>query len=329
MAKVHLLSVALGSTENVAWCLGAYQSMLASQRADRFQVHQLTDDPAEAEVILFMEVPSPEVDPLKLRRHPLVRRFRDKCFLSDPRDQAIPFLPGFYASIEKAWYQPRRTRSGPFPDSMSNAAVEYDPAFGQRNYLYSFVGSTLTWPVRADLAKLQHPRGYFEDRAADSLRIRMSGDDRERAAFTHHYVEVIQRSQFVLCPRGLGCGSIRLFETMKAGRAPVVLSDDWVSPEGPDWRRFSVRVAEKDWAALPALLETKEGEAAEMGRLARRAWEEWYAPEVLFHRTVEQCLELRRTRRLPEAIAARLALMQLVLRPFHLRMLLRRWLKRT
>ena len=328
MAKVHLLSVELGSTENAAWRLGAYRSMLASQRADRFQVHALTDDPAAADVILFLEVPSEKTDMLRLRRHPLVRRFREKCFLSDSSDQAIPYLPGFYASIEKTWYSPRRTRSGPFPSSMENAAIEYDPVFNERRYLYSFVGSTLTWPVRAELAKLRHGRGYFEDRSADSLRIRMTGDDQERGAFAQHYVDVIRRSQFVLCPRGIGCGSIRLFETLQAGRVPVILSDAWVPPAGPAWAQISVRVAEEDWAAVPALLEAREGEAAGMGRSARRAWEEWFAPPVLFHRTVEQCLEMRRQRRLPEAVSSRLALLQVVLRPFHLRMLLRRGLQR-
>lgn len=327
MARVHLLSVALGSTENAAWRTGAYHAMVASQRADRFRMHSLTADPQEADVILFLEVPS-ETDLLALRRHPLVRRCRDKCFLSDSSDRAIPFLPGFYASIEKAWHSPRRTRSGPFPSPMENAAVEYDPAFTARDYLYSFMGAMDTWPVRVQLGTLRHPRGFFEDRTADSLRIRMTGDDRERAAFARHYADVLQRSQFVLCPRGIGCASIRLFEVMRAGRVPVILSDAWVPPVGPAWDTFGVRTAERDWASLPSVLEAREPEAAAMGQRARHAWEEWFAPPVLFHRTVEQCLEMQRTRRLPEWVSARLALSQRILRPFHLRILLRGWLKR-
>ena len=325
MAKVLLCTVAPPDSN---YATGAYRLMVESQQADRFGVHTLTDDPGAADVILFVEIVACGHHCINIRRHPLTRRFREKCFLSDPSDRAIPFLPGIYAAIEKRWHSPGRTRSGPYPGHMENPFMEDDPGFRERTYLYSFIGNQSTWPLRARLAELGHPRGFFEDRSSDSLRIRMTGTPEEVAGFNRHYADVAKRSHFVLCPRGVGASSIRLFETMRAGRAPVILSDAWVPPEGPAWERFSLRVPERDWATLPALLEAREGDAAAMGRLAREAWEEWFAPPVLFHRTVEKCLAIRRDRRLPERLASLWVWPQVVLRPFHLRILARRILRR-
>ncbi|MDQ2919268.1 MAG: glycosyltransferase family 47 protein, partial [Verrucomicrobiota bacterium] len=128
---------------------------------------------------------------------------------------------------------------------------------------------------------------------------------------------------FVLCPRGVGASTIRLFETMRMGRVPVILSDEWVPPVGPLWEKFSVRVAEKDFAQVPRLLEEREHMAVPMGQLARREWEEWFSPEVAFHRVVDYCLAIKEGRRWPEALARWPVYLQLA-RPFHFRRLLRR-----
>ena len=111
---------------------------------------------------------------------------------------------------------------------------------------------------------------------------------------------------------------------MRAGRPPVILADDWVAPMGPCWERFSLRVAETDWRSLPARLEARAADATEMGRLARQQWEEWYAPPVLFHRMVEDCLGIARARRLPEPVAGWVATLQM-LRPSHQR----HWARQT
>ncbi len=36
-------------------------------------------------------------------------------------------------------------------------------------------------------------------------------------------------------PRGIGASSVRIFEAMRAGRAPVIISDDWIVPPVGDW----------------------------------------------------------------------------------------------
>jgi hypothetical protein len=184
------------------------------------------------------------------------------------------------------------------------------------------MGSTRNAPIRRRLATLSHPRSFFQNTTEDFDRVLYGKmDKRERLDYDRRYAELTKASKFVLCPRGLSAASIRLFETMRIGRVPVILSDDWVPPVGPLWEKFSIRVAEREFARIPHLLEQRESEAVAMGELARKAWEEWFSDEVLFHRLVESCLDIQRRRRIPESLARWPAYLQF-LRPLHLRRLL-------
>jgi hypothetical protein len=95
------------------------------------------------------------------------------------------------------------------------------------------------------------------------------------------------------CPRGYACSTWRLFETLKAGRAPVIISDQWIPPQGPDWERFSVRIKESEVALIPKVLERYESEAELMGHQVRTAWDEWFSKETVFHRIIEWCLRIQ------------------------------------
>ncbi len=105
---------------------------------------------------------------------------------------------------------------------------------------------------------------------------------------------------------------------MKAGRVPVIISDQWVPPDGPPWNEFSVRILEKDVDKIPRILEKIENNAQQMGRLARQAWEQWFSEEVAFHRITEWCLDIKAHRIMPESIMRWSVYIQL-LRPFHFR----------
>ena len=116
-----------------------------------------------------------------------------------------------------------------------------------------------------------------------------------RDLFTAEYAEAILDSQFVLCPAGFGPATYRLFEAMEMGRAPVILSDEWVPPRGPRWDEFSVRVPECRAGEISAILSNYSDRHEVMGRLARRAWEQWFAKPVCFHRLIELCADIQAT----------------------------------
>jgi hypothetical protein len=271
-------------------------------RRDRFRVHVKVGDPEEADAILFVENSHYQDDPFfrAVRRHPWVRAHREKCFMYNEHDRPYCVLPGVYCSAPAGAFDPRRQRACGYV-RLLNPCIEGAAARLVPDLLFSFVGRRNA-RVRGAILELRHPDGMVEDTSTfDAFASAADPGPAHR-----RYAEVLARSRFVLCPRGVGTSSIRLFETLQAGRVPVILSDAWVPPRGPAWDEFSLRVPEREVAGLPALLQAEEGRWSEMARRAREAWEEWFAPEVVFHRTVESCAELLRVRRLPEAVAARI-----------------------
>ena len=320
MAQVLLLSAAPESTD--PYNRGAFRKLLESAKMDIFGRHSITDDPATADLILFAELYGTGPYFEGVRKHSLVRKFREKCFLFCSNDFVIPFLPGVYASIEKRWAS-ARTRSGFYLAVSENEFVDFTPPTDALPYLFSFLGATDTHPVRRRLATLSHPKGFFRDTSADYPDV-LGGklSEAEMRDYWRRYADISKSSKFILCPRGMGASSVRLFDTMRMGRVPVILSDEWIEPDGPCWSKFSLRIPETDVASIPAVVERHESRAVEMGKLARAQWEEWFSPPVSFHRVVEWCLEIQRGRKLPEKIARFGPFIQ-YLRPFHFRHLLR------
>jgi hypothetical protein len=257
-----------------------------------------------------------------VRKHPFVKKFREKCFLFCSNDFVIPFLPGIYASIERRWSS-TRTCSGFYLGVSENEFVTLAPSADDLPYLYSFVGSVTNARIRRNLQTLTHPRSIFHDSSEDYERALYGKlNPQEERDYWQRYATISKGSKFILCPRGRGVSSVRLFDAMRMARVPVILSDDWVEPIGPRWEEFSIRVPEKDFARVPELLETREAQAPQMGRLARAHWEEWFSGQVCFHRVTEWCLAIKQRRRLSERWAHFLPYIQ-YLRPFHFRHLLR------
>jgi len=59
------------------------------------------------------------------------------------------------------------------------------------------------------------------------------------------YVSVLRRSRFSLCPRGTGASTIRLWESLRAGAIPVILSDALRLPRTVNWHHCVIRIPEK------------------------------------------------------------------------------------
>lgn len=304
---------------------GAHERLRKNAARDRFGVHRLTDDAEEADLILFVDHWNIEPFFGVTRRHPLVQAHREKCFCVSETDYAFPFLPGVYADCRRRWYRKDRVRSGFYFSMFENPRVGLAPASVAQPYLFSFVGSADTHPLRTRVLDLQHPRSLLKDTSDYAYRIRWEGTEKEKDCFHQQYSDALWKSQFALCPRGLAVSTRRMFDAMQAGRVPVILSDDWVPPVGPDWAAFSLRVPEADVGRVPALLERAEYRAAAMGAAARRAWEQWFARDVCFHRIVEWCLSIRAARQCPERLL-RLTAIPHLLHPPYLRIYLgSRW----
>jgi hypothetical protein len=285
--------------------------MRAAAASDRFGVHELSDDPDEADLVLFVETSTcagPYFE--SVRANPVYREHRRKCYVYCATDLIVPLVPGVFPSIARENYLAAWTRAGGYIGIQEGDRLRFEPG-GRPSHLFSFVGSSATHRVRSEILQLSHP---------DALIVNTDeapGASATSAAPDTRYRDALLDSAFVLCPRGGGPSTFRLMETMMMGRAPVIISDAWCAPSGPNWDQFSVRVAERDVQRIPQLLEGLRSRASEMGSGARTAWLEWFGPETQFQRTVDWTLELderaaergRWHRLLPLSKAAR---------PFHL-----------
>ena len=111
------------------------------------------------------------------------------------------------------------------------------------------------------------------------------------------FLENLLESDYVLCARGYGNYSHRLYEALACGRIPLFIDTDCVLPFdfAIDWKRFCVWVDQVDLrsvadrvAEFHASISGEEFEELQVA--CRRLWEEWLSPEAFFanfHRHLE------------------------------------------
>jgi hypothetical protein len=314
MAGIHILC-SVEETKERPYARRDLERLRQAAEADSIKVHNLVEDPEAADLILFVGPGKPgQTDVLF---HPHMRRSPEKCYVIDASDRTLPVVPGIYASAERTWLPRSRFRAGFYFRIWENEALQFTEVSEDAPLLFSFIGAGVHSVVRQKILRLQHSRSMLIDTSEIPANERQR-DGSIKDEYSSRYAEMIAQSKFILCPRGIGSSSWRLFEAMKAGRAPVIISDAWVPPNGPDWESFSIRLPEARVSALPALLEEHEHRAAQMGKSARAAWESYFSKHVAFHRVVETCLEIRSQRR-TRLDLGRLLLVPHLLRPFFLR----------
>ena len=80
---------------------------------------------------------------------------------------------------------------------------------------------------------------------------------------------------------------------MKAGRVPVIISDDWVAPVGPDWEQFSLRVKERDIEQVADVCVANLARAEDMGRLAEQAFADFFSVNACGTTVLDRCLAIK------------------------------------
>jgi hypothetical protein len=261
--------------------------------------HRLTERAIDADVILFVENSRYHQDPFFscLKKHWLVRRHRERCFMYNEHDQPWCILPGLYCSMPKHRFNYRRQRATRYIRLLNpvDSCLSDKP-----DTLFSFVGNSQI-PLRRQILGLSSSRAILEE--TSSFNAFLSDGQTNNHI---RYAEVLRRTKFVVCPRGSGTSSIRLFETLRAGRVPIIVSDQWVAPEGPDWSSCSLRVNERDVAHIEKLVTDTEPRWEKMANHARHVWREWFSDEVLFDRIGDALEDIRKCHPVPERIMQRI-----------------------
>ena len=105
------------------------------------------------------------------------------------------------------------------------------------------------------------------------------------------FVENLRRSDYVLCSRGGGNFSYRLYEAMSAGRIPLFVDTDCVLPfeDEIDWRSLCVWVDAGDVRTVADAVADRHADLGAAGfedaqRECRRVWEDYLSPEGFYGR---------------------------------------------
>ena len=259
--------------------------------------HEVTDDPAAADVVLFTEwhqLGDPIV-PSRLLTSRTFREFRRKSYAFDQRPRSYCALPGLYTSVpwrhlrgsfQIPWSYHRVTEPQAVPGVDLTVGTEPD-------LLFSYVGSGRTHPCRTPLFELNHPDGLIRRVEGHLNWVPRAEGYADRRRF---FAESILRSQFVLCPRGRATSSFRFYEVLAAGRVPVVISDDWVPPAGVNLAEFAVRWPEGQADGLIAHLEQLRPLAASMGDRAREVFEANFSQDAVWDATCDRLESLHASR---------------------------------
>jgi hypothetical protein len=166
-----------------------------------------------------------------------------------------------------------------------------DTTFVVRPYqevFFDHVPTTRRWRqmgrVRPD--RLSPPQ-LLEPRGLPSTAQAMWPDDVSRSQL--EFLQNLLESDYVLCARGYGNFSHRLYEALACGRIPLFIDTDCVLPFdfAIDWKRFGVWVDQVDLrsvadrvAEFHASISGEEFEELQVA--CRRLWEEWLSPEAFF-----------------------------------------------
>lgn len=290
--KVHLTTAYPTKWSNLA----RFEKLAQS---DKMRRHHLVADADQADFILFVDW-RPEHNDWRMKaihRHPLFRRLRRKCFLYSENDQPWGGMPGLFTSMPREDFDARRMRACPYAwlwnDMSAAQASESQSDSSAPDLLFSFIGSSQTYPLRHKIVATTHERAFIQDTAGISF-FGTSKNPEEKEAQKKKYAEVMNRSKFVLCPRGHGPTSYRLYETLAIGRVPVIIGDAWVPPRGPQWDRFTIQIPEARIDDLTRVLEKREGEWESLAAAATENYAQWFAPDVIYDTLMENCADLLR-----------------------------------
>ncbi len=273
--KLHLLSAYRDHP--------ALDQLIECGSADRVGRHELTSSPDEADAILFVEnAQFSDYLYRELLKHELIAAYPDKIFMYNEADKPWATLPGLYCSMPDTAFEYDHQVAFPYVQTPNPYVSQINDWELEKRWLYSFVGS-VSHRCRKDVLAL----GTQCDGVVDTSEFdTWHSEGTDRLSQELKFAEHMARSQFVLCPRGIGTSSARLFETMEAGIAPVIISDHWVPTEHIDWS-FAVQVPENSVDTIPDVLEAIADESADRGRAARDAWASAYSADTLFNTAAE------------------------------------------
>ena len=138
----------------------------------------------------------------------------------------------------------------------------------------SFVGSA-THPIRNKMAEaVRNNRKYAITMKTWEHNISHNNQN--------HFLDVMSRSVFSLCPRGYGATSFRLYEALQLKSIPVYISDRFLLPflDRNEWEKFSVLIEENQIKDMDRILSGfSESDIQNMIRCGQEVYQNYFTVE--------------------------------------------------
>lgn len=202
-----------------------------------------------------------------------------KVLVWDTLDFPTGQRSGLYCSLDRRIFDPARHATFSYPFT-PNELVDYGD-LSEARYDFIFYGG-LTSGVRKRLV-----RKFERDWRGINAYCRIAETpwhiifSRPDLDIKKEYAAALRHSRFVLCPRGNGAGTIRLFEVLRAGRVPIILSDRFVLPSHIDWSSCALRIPELKLDEIPEIVSRAMDRWPDMAKAARDVWEKNFSNESL------------------------------------------------
>jgi len=271
--------------------------------------YSLTSDPESADMILVGNVREKNGGK-KIMNHDLINKYPNKCFSLSDQDSPLILNRGIYASgTKKSKLSFGRVRTGSYTiygDHHHNPFIQNhsfsNKSYLEKEYLLTFIGRN-SHRIRDSIFNLKHERpDIYIENSAKRFYLWGRQEYAEKIERQKYYYNILLKSKFSLCPRGAGASSMRLFESMKLGIAPIIVSDEWILPKGPKWNEFSIFIKEKNIRHLEEIVESHSDNYHRMGQKARKAFDEYFAEDVYFNYVIDSCLDIMNKQLIPEVI---------------------------
>ncbi len=263
-----------------------------------------TNSPEEADLILVVDIYPPNAF-IGLRENSIWKKFPEKSFAIYEGDDPPNFLHGLLASGPQKWSKSGRFASCAYPIHKlvypNPIPIFHEPI--KKKYLFSFAGRNCNL-VRNRLFNTQFPKNVYMEDTSDYYHF--EAQDSKGMLRQKRYWELACQSKFALCPRGRGFSSIRLFEMMEIGIAPVVISDQWTPPHGPDWDSFCLRIPENKLNSIYEIIKSHESEWEFRGKQAKAAYEKFFAPDTYWKFILDSINFIQTQQKVSERIHCRL-----------------------
>ncbi|RYZ25200.1 MAG: hypothetical protein EOO10_18900 [Chitinophagaceae bacterium] len=209
----------------------------------------------------------------KLLADRFVGNYIDKIFTISEDDSATGVFRGLYASIPKKRFDKRFHRAVPYI-RFANEYVFSNLQEGEAEYLAGWFGNIKSNPIRKQLVEkwksdpafsIKHTQSWYNHK-----------DDEKK-----DYVSLVLSTKFSLCPAGWAPPSPRIYESMALGRCPVIISDDFVRPQGPLWDEFALFYPESCVTKIDVFLRKHEAQFQQRGQKAKENWEKFFAGDLI------------------------------------------------